>query len=68
MDKYKEDLYEKITNAAKRHGEESEPDHEVGDLQDALRISIEQMFPDQVERLEKEWVEDHEEWVEDETQ
>lgn len=67
MDKYKEDLYEKIINAAQRHGEESEPDHEVGDLQDALRISIEQMFPDQVERLEKEWKEDHEEWVEDET-
>jgi hypothetical protein len=59
MDKYKENLYAKITEAAQLHGQDSEPEHEVGDLQDALRISIDQMFPDQVERLEKEWDETH---------
>jgi hypothetical protein len=59
MDKYKEDLYEKIIEAAQQHGRDSEPDHEVGDLQDALRISIDQMFPDQVERLENEWNKSH---------
>ena len=29
-------LYNRITKAAKAHGEDSEPDHEVGDLQDCL--------------------------------
>lgn len=28
--------YQTILNAAQAHGMESEPDHEVGDLQDAL--------------------------------
>jgi len=59
MDKYKEDLYEEITEAALQHGRDSEPDHEVGDLQDALRMSIDQMFPDQVERLKNEWNKSH---------
>lgn len=34
-----EKLLEDILQAAKQHGEESEPDHEVGDLQDALRLA-----------------------------
>lgn len=42
---------ESVIDAAKRHGEDSEPDHEVGDLQDCLRAACEQMFPDQFERF-----------------
>jgi len=34
-------LFGVITKAAKDHGEDSEPDHEVGDLQEALRTAIE---------------------------
>ena len=30
---------DKLLASAKAHGENSEPDHEVGDLQDALRIA-----------------------------
>ena len=40
-----------ILSAAARHGRESEPDHEVGDLQDALRACWKQPFPDQKERV-----------------
>lgn len=40
-------LVEKIIQAAKTHGDESEPDHEVGDLQDALREAWKRMTPEQ---------------------
>lgn len=40
------DLVEKIVHAAERHGLESEPDHEVGDLQDALREAWKRMTPE----------------------
>lgn len=38
---------EKLIDAAKSHGEESEPDHEVGDLQDYLRAMWELLTPQQ---------------------
>lgn len=41
------DLVEQILRAAERHGLESEPDHEVGDLQDALREAWDHMTPEQ---------------------
>ena len=44
-------LYEEITKAARQHGEDSEPDHEVGDLQQALQQSLEVMTPEQLEIL-----------------
>ena len=31
---------ESVLAAAKQHGKDSEPDHEVGDLQDCLRAAI----------------------------
>lgn len=37
----KDHTLECILNSAQQHGEDSEPDHEVGDLQDALRIAWE---------------------------
>jgi hypothetical protein len=33
-------LYNKIIKSALEHGQDSEPDHEVGDLQDALSECI----------------------------
>ena len=39
-----------VFEAAARHGEESEPDHEVGDLQDVLAAAWELMSSEQ--RLE----------------
>lgn len=42
---------EGILDAAKAHGEEGEPDHEVGDLQDVLRAAWTMMSPDQRKML-----------------
>ena len=33
-----DDVIEELMAKAKQHGEDSEPDHEVGDLQDLLRL------------------------------
>lgn len=41
------DLVEKIIEAAEQHGRDSEPEHEVGDLQDALREAWKRMTPAQ---------------------
>jgi hypothetical protein len=38
---------ESLIEAAKRHGAESDPDHEVGDLQDFLRAIWKQLTPAQ---------------------
>lgn len=38
---------EVLIEAAKQHGEDSEPDHEVGDLQDFLRAMWELLTPEQ---------------------
>ncbi|MCE6959591.1 hypothetical protein LAZ40_11040 [Cereibacter sphaeroides] len=38
---------ETFIQAAKDHGSDSEPDHEVGDLQDMLRAAWEIMTPEQ---------------------
>lgn len=40
---------------AARHGRESEPDHEVGDLQTLVRNLAVQMTPDQIERVAAGW-------------
>ena len=37
--------------AAKRHGENSDPDHEVGDLQDMLRVAWALMTETQRQKL-----------------
>jgi hypothetical protein len=41
----------RLIDAAENHGRESDPDHEVGDLQDALILCFQHMFPDQKERV-----------------
>lgn len=38
---------EDLIHAARQHGLEDDPDHEVGDLQDILRAAWEIMTPDQ---------------------
>lgn len=40
-------LFSVITKAAKQHGEDSDPDHEVGDLQESLRAAIDLLNPQQ---------------------
>ena len=56
------DLVEEIIAAAERHGEQSEPDHEVGDLQDALRAAWALLSPDQRRKVHAAHFEDHDRW------
>lgn len=42
---------ERVIRAAEQHGTNSEPDHEVGDLQDLLRSAWSLMSPDQRDQL-----------------
>ena len=44
-------LHALITRAATQHGFDDDPHHEVGDLQDALRIALRLMTPDQLSAL-----------------
>ena len=44
-------VVEALIEAAKTHGEYSEPDHEVGDLQDYLRAAFSLLTPEQVGQL-----------------
>lgn len=44
-----------ITKAAELHGLDSDPDHEVGDLKDALTEAIRLMMPYQRQRLYDWW-------------
>jgi hypothetical protein len=44
-------IIEDIIKAAANHGRDSEPDHEVGDLQDLLRVAWKIMEPTQRIRL-----------------
>lgn len=43
-----QEFYEKITSAAYRHGRNSDPEHEVGDLQDAVWEMAKEMSRDQL--------------------
>lgn len=36
-------LYKRIVKSAAEHGRDSEPDHEVGDLQDILYIALQHL-------------------------
>lgn len=42
-----ETLLETVFHAAHVHGADSDPDHEVGDLQDALRAAVTLLLPEQ---------------------
>lgn len=46
-------LYQYIINKARQHGEDSDPDHEVGDLQDVLREALTLMTKTQRTKLQQ---------------
>jgi hypothetical protein len=56
-----DEVYQAIVAAAERHGQADDPDHEVGDLQDALRTACSLLSPDTLKILHKEYFDDHEE-------
>ena len=47
----KRDLFKLITKTAKTHGEDSEPDHEVRDLQNSLDAAISILSEEQLTKL-----------------
>lgn len=55
----KEEMYQAIVDAAEAHGQADDPDHEVGDLQDALRIACELLAIEQVAILHEVYFEEH---------
>lgn len=57
----KHDIW-RLFEAAERHGNDSEPDHEVGDLQDVAEACWKVMFPDQKQRVFEELEEFLEHW------
>ncbi len=59
-----ERLVGKILAAAEAHATETdEPDHEVGDLQDALRLAFTHITPEQAQKVHDEYFEDHEDFT-----
>lgn len=50
-------FYKKIIKSAENHGQNSEPDHEIGDLQDALSTCMELLTEKQL----AEFIEEHQE-------
>lgn len=58
-----EHLFERIKLAAKTHGEDSELEHEVGDLQEALRVALSLLDRDQLYLVEEELEEQIDEWL-----
>ena len=59
------DLLLEIIDAAERHGRVSDPDHEVGDLQDALRGAWSVLTPAQRKSLHRAHFRDHERWTDE---
>jgi len=52
-----------ILDAAARHGRESDPDHEVGDLQDVLRVCFGRLTGPQLEYVLDEAREQLDQWA-----
>lgn len=50
-------VYSEITESAQQHGQDSEPDHEVGDLQIALGLAIAMLDESQLRQLRNNWLE-----------
>ena len=57
------DLLDDVLESARRHGAASEPDHEVGDLQDVLRIVWSTLSADQRREVHRAYFADHERWT-----
>jgi len=53
----KDELLQRLLKGAETHGLDSEPDHEVGDLQDILRSSFKLLNDSQAMSIYKEHVE-----------
>lgn len=53
---------EQVLAAAKAHGERTEPDHEVGDLQDLLWACFAKMPDDLAETVLDDWADFVSEW------
>lgn len=50
----------RILASAKAHGRLDDPDHEVGDLQDALRLAWERLTPTERAAVARDYFETHE--------
>lgn len=50
----------RILDSAEAHGQLDDPDHEVGDLQDALRLAWERLTPTQRAAVARAYFETHE--------
>ena len=53
---------QQVLDAAKRHGKESEPDHEVADLQDLLWACFAKMPNDLAATVLEDWIDFVSEW------
>jgi len=58
------DPLDQILESAERHGQDSDPDHEVGDLQDALRIVWALLTPAARVKAHAAFFADHAHWDE----
>jgi hypothetical protein len=56
---------DQIIGAAAKHGHDSEPDHEVGDLQDALRLAWAELTPAKRKKIHAAYFETHDHWDEE---
>lgn len=54
MDNKHQRVYEAIIASAEQHGADSDPDHEVGDLQDALWEAIARLSPLDLKEFDEE--------------
>lgn len=54
---------ERLLKAAAAHGRESDPDHEVGDLQDILRSAWRTMSPEQRKKVSAEYAQLPRDWL-----
>lgn len=55
----RDDLLQDILQAAEQHGNDSDPDHEVGDLQDALRLAWAALTTAQREHVHRDFFAEH---------
>lgn len=58
------DLLDRLLSAARAHGDESEPAHEVGDLQEILRSSWKRLTPEQRQEVYAEHQDIVADWLE----
>ena len=54
---------DRLLRSAEAHGIESEPDHEVGDLQDILRAAFGKLTDEQADAVATEFFAENEEWT-----